>query len=172
MQKLLVAYHSVRRITKSSDNLARWRGCSLPILPIADILADSVSRPCSHRWSSLRRSRPTPLSNMRILPRSEISGFLRCVLTVPLVSFVLVALGSWPRSESPAVKTAGEGIFFKTKLIRSSRWGIYVKSELFRPHVPHSQSHPRLSRGATRSPKGRMPSCSSGVTFCTSGLIG
>jgi hypothetical protein len=83
MQKLLVAYHSVRRITKSSDNLARWRGCSLPILPIADILADSVSRPCSHRWSSLRRSRPTPLSNMRILPRSEISGFLRCVLTVP-----------------------------------------------------------------------------------------
>jgi hypothetical protein len=33
--------------------------------------------------SSFRRSRPTPLSNVRIVPRSEIFVFLRCDLTVP-----------------------------------------------------------------------------------------
>jgi hypothetical protein len=42
--------------------------------------------------------RTKTLSNMRILPRSDISGCLRCVLTVPLASPVLVARGNLPRS--------------------------------------------------------------------------
>jgi hypothetical protein len=52
------------------------------ILPIADILSASISWLGARRCGSFRRSRPTPLSNMRILPRSETLGFLRCVLIV------------------------------------------------------------------------------------------
>ena len=45
---------------------------------------------------------------MRILAPSELSGFLRCVLTVPPVIPVLGARGKLPRSKSAVVKTADE----------------------------------------------------------------
>src|ERR1700733_9057380 len=53
------------------------------ILPIADIRSASISWTCARRRSSFRRSRAAHLSKMRILPPSEISGFLRRVATVP-----------------------------------------------------------------------------------------
>jgi hypothetical protein len=42
------------------------------ILPIAAILSVSIGWLCARRRDSFRGSRPTPLSNMRIFPRSEI----------------------------------------------------------------------------------------------------
>jgi hypothetical protein len=53
------------------------------ILPIADILSASSKWLCALPCGSFRRSRPTPRSNMRILPRSESFTFRRWILTVP-----------------------------------------------------------------------------------------
>src|ERR1700734_582963 len=51
------------------------------ILPIADILSVSISWSDADRCGSFRRSKSTPLSNIRRLPRSELSVFSGCVLT-------------------------------------------------------------------------------------------
>lgn len=58
-------------------------GMSVPQMPIADILSASISGHCAVCGGSFRRSSTTPLSNIRISPRSELFGFLRRVLTVP-----------------------------------------------------------------------------------------
>src|ERR1700733_11750590 len=81
------------------------------ILPIVDILSASISWLGARRCGSFRRSRPTPLSNMRILSQSEIFVFRRCVLTVPLVIPFLVVRGKLPQTQSLVVKTAGETSF-------------------------------------------------------------
>jgi hypothetical protein len=73
------------------------------ILPIADILSASI------RW------RATHLSNVRILPRSEIPSFLRRVATVFPGDHSSCARGKLPRSKSVVVKTPVEGVFVKIR---------------------------------------------------------
>src|ERR1700733_11815461 len=78
------------------------------ILPIVDILSASISWLGARRCGSFRRSRPTPLSNMRILPQSEIFVFRRCVLTVSPRDPFSCCSRQLPRTQSLVVKTAGD----------------------------------------------------------------
>ncbi len=99
-----------KRVTHIVENIEH------AIMPIAAILSASIRWLLMPAAAALFVDHDQPLSKMKLLPQSEIFGFLRCVLTVPPCDPFPVALAPYlPRSSSAVMKTTVEGIFVKIR---------------------------------------------------------